>query len=54
MRLDDHLVLSATDLSNHLACRHLTALDLSAAMGQVKRPVFNDEHLKDRYTRRAA
>lgn len=26
--------LSATDLSNHLACRHLTSLDLSVARGQ--------------------
>jgi len=26
--------ISATDLSNHLACRHLTSLDLSVARGQ--------------------
>ncbi len=30
--------LSATDLSNHLACRHLTSLDLSVARGLRKAP----------------
>src|SRR6266404_112192 len=30
--------LSATDLSNHLACHHLTSLDLSVARGQCKPP----------------
>jgi predicted RecB family nuclease len=30
--------LSATDLSNHLACRHLTALNLSVARGERKAP----------------
>jgi predicted RecB family nuclease len=33
-----NLRLSATDLSNHLACRHLTSLDLSAARGLRKAP----------------
>jgi predicted RecB family nuclease len=32
------LRLSATDLSNHLACRHLTSLDLSVARGLRKAP----------------
>ena len=32
MKLDaDTLRLSATDLANHLACRHVTALDRGAA-----------------------
>jgi hypothetical protein len=31
--------LSATDLSNHLLCRHLTALDLAVATGA--RPASN-------------
>jgi len=29
-----NLRLSASDLSNHLACRHLTALDLAVAVGK--------------------
>lgn len=27
-KLDQHLILTASDLVNHLGCRHLTALDL--------------------------
>jgi predicted RecB family nuclease len=30
--------LSATDVSNHLACRHLTSLEVSAARGERARP----------------
>jgi predicted RecB family nuclease len=33
-----NLRLAATDLSNHLACRHLTSLDLSVARGLRKAP----------------
>ena len=32
------LRLSATDLSNHLACRHLTSLDLQVARGEKQAP----------------
>jgi len=32
--------LSATDLSNHLACRHLTNLDLQVARGERTAPDF--------------
>ena len=35
---DDTLRLSATDLANHLACRHVTALDRGAAEGRWKPP----------------
>jgi predicted RecB family nuclease len=39
MKLEaDALRLSATDLANHLACRHLTVLDLGAAEGRWKPP----------------
>jgi predicted RecB family nuclease len=39
MRYDtDGARLSATDLSNHLACHHLTSLDLSVARGQRNPP----------------
>ena len=33
--------LSASDVSNHLACRHLTALDIHVAMGGRSAPVWN-------------
>jgi uncharacterized protein len=36
------LSLSATDLSNSLACRHLTGLDMSVALEGRKRPFRND------------
>ena len=39
MKLDDgKLRLSATDLANHLACRHVTALDRGVAEGRWKPP----------------
>ena len=39
MKLEtDSLRLSATDLANHLACRHLTALDRGVAEGRWKPP----------------
>ena len=38
MRLEgDSLRLTATDLANHLACHHLSHLDLAAARG-LRRP----------------
>jgi len=40
------LHLSATDLSNFLSCRHLTALDMAAAFGKRKRPHFDDPLLQ--------
>jgi hypothetical protein len=33
--------LSASDLSNHLACRHLTMLDLDVATGGRSAPAWN-------------
>src|ERR1039458_1960288 len=33
--------LAATDLSNHLACRHLTALDLAVAVGARPAPTWH-------------
>ena len=32
--------LSATDLANHLGCRHLTLLDLQAVEGKLSPPTF--------------
>ncbi|MBS1839797.1 MAG: TM0106 family RecB-like putative nuclease [Acidobacteria bacterium] len=38
--------LSATDLSNHLACRHLTTLELKVARGEAKEPEWAAPDLK--------
>ncbi|MHB1344052.1 MAG: TM0106 family RecB-like putative nuclease [Thermoleophilia bacterium] len=38
----DELLLSATDLANHLACRHVTTLEHGAALGHVSRPFWTD------------
>jgi predicted RecB family nuclease len=40
--IDGECLLSATDLSKHLACRHATALDLKAARGEIERIYRND------------
>src|SRR2546426_9002301 len=43
MRLENQQVrLSASDMAKHLACRHLTFLDLLAARGELKRPYRHD------------
>lgn len=41
-QLDGQLVLSPTDVSKHLACRHLTSLDLEVAGGFRRAPVRDD------------
>ena len=38
--------LSATDLANHLSCRHLTALDLRLAKGEIAEPSWENPHLR--------
>ena len=43
----DALVRAPTDLSNFLGCRHLTALDLRAARGELVKPVRNDAFVED-------
>lgn len=40
--LGTELSLSATDLSNFLSCRHLTALYMAEAYGTRKRPMWDD------------
>ena len=42
----NELQLSATDLANHLGCRHLTNLDHRVAHGVLERPKFVDPVLK--------
>ena len=47
MKLSDgRLALSATDLANHLGCRHLTQLDRAAAEGRCAAPVWKDPVLE--------
>lgn len=46
MRLvDTHIRLSPSDLSNHLACRHLTALDLAVAQRLRAKPLVHSQFL---------
>ena len=40
-----HLRLSASDLSNHLACRHLTSLDFDVAAGDKSAPAWHSPDL---------
>ena len=42
---DGGLVVSPTDLTNFLACRHLTQLDLAVALGTLAPPAADDEAL---------
>jgi hypothetical protein len=36
--ISERIRLAATDLSNHLACRHVTMLDLQVARGERRAP----------------
>ena len=40
-----NLRLSASDLSNHLACRHLTSLDFGVAVGEKAAPTWQSPDL---------
>jgi predicted RecB family nuclease len=44
--LSEKLRLAATDVSNHLACRHLTRLDLQVARGERSAPAWAAPDLK--------
>ena len=43
---DSAFVLSATDLSNFLSCRHRTALEMAEAHGRRRRPRWDDPLLE--------
>lgn len=46
MKADSEFVrLSASDLSNHLECRHLTSLDLAVALGERPAPKWQSPDL---------
>lgn len=40
------IFVSATDLANHLSCRHLTTLDLRLAKGEIGEPSWENPHLR--------
>ena len=44
LRSNGTLQLSPSDLSNHLACPHLTNLDLAAARGEIVKPKLDSPH----------
>lgn len=44
-KIDNKIELSAGDLSNHIACSHLTYLDLAATQGTIKTPDYRDPML---------
>jgi predicted RecB family nuclease len=44
-RREDQLILSATDLSSFLACRHRTALDMAVVYGARDKPPYRDDPL---------
>lgn len=50
-KTSDQIVLSATDLSNFLNCRHRTALELAEARGKRSRPQFHDPLLEALFAR---
>ena len=45
-KLNGQLVLSPTDLTKHLACRHVTGLDLEVLRGNRPKPVVDDDDLQ--------
>src|SRR5438132_8538678 len=44
--INGDFLLSASDLSKHLACRHATSLDLKAARGGIERIYRNDPSIE--------
>jgi predicted RecB family nuclease len=42
--LEGAAVLSATDLANHLSCRHITSVELRLAKGEVAEPTWQNPH----------
>jgi uncharacterized protein len=43
--ISDRFQLTATDLANHLGCKHLTQLNRSVSLGEMKKPDWNDPAL---------
>jgi uncharacterized protein len=43
---EGQVTVSATDLANHLSCRHLTTLDLRLARGEIAEPSWENPHLR--------
>ena len=36
------IIFSPSDLANHISCKHLTNLNKKAALGELKKPVFQN------------
>ena len=45
-KLGQQIILSATDLANHLACQYLTDLNRKVAEGQLEKPYRDDPILE--------
>ena len=45
-KVKENIVLSAADLSNHLACEHLTCLNMQVAFGKLSVPDYYDPSLE--------
>jgi uncharacterized protein len=45
------LLLSATDISNFIACRHRIGLEMAAAAGKIRKPRFDDPQLEALFRR---
>src|SRR5271165_2556016 len=43
---DGTVYVSATDLANHLSCRHLTTVDLRLAKGEIAEPRWDNPHAR--------
>src|SRR5687767_12391883 len=43
--VSDKIQLSATDLSNHLGCHHLTELNRAVVLGKINKPSWTDPAL---------
>jgi len=44
-RLESRILVSPTDLTKHMACRHVTALDLGVIEGVLRSPAVDDDQL---------
>ena len=44
--LQGAVTLAATDLANHLSCRHLTTVDLRLAKGEIAEPAWDNPHAR--------
>ncbi len=41
-KVNDTIIFSPSDLANHISCKHLTNLNKKAALGELKKPVYQN------------